>query len=676
MRILIQISVLFLLSILSNIAAAQNSWLWAESIDRSNTWNDPFYKQYNSIDKLMPYQGDSLNSCTDCSLTNILWNGLESNKITLYQLDKKSKLSIQKFSQIKTTLLSQVNGLNPIESVQDLLPLCEIMIYRRADTSNTNNISAMPIEWIALQVRFESDTFRLYLKSKECFTYLTANACRWVHPLNQHMKLTMTNALMQRQYIIGNFNIVSATNLQSLSIYKKSLPSLAEKLKKNDTHIPTGKIAYNKDTLLIRLQAIYSADIREELNRGFNKAHIIEYVLKLHTENKIQGYTYNEGGYFTSLQPEALFKNLLTFKYEDEELTFYRAPISSLTRLHILKTYTQISNSSRITTDWLIFGLSEDVSATFNNTYVIAFKFEDVLSALSTTNLMWYNGTNQQDSIRLDVALRKEYITYNSMTIYSANGNTVVSLTKQSDTYTEVISTDPVSALLYEYTIPIRSNFDQTQIKRGDKKSNAQINTYQLKYAFTVEKNSALTKNTLLIDALLDAIRTNKIYVYKDKNLSQGTTSESVLNKLDKTRFYRTGNRKKDSIYISKIPIEDRFIKSSDLKEFTISSNYTTIKKKSTNQGIAFGIFIPAELNPQYETDTLCYVSFNAFAGFLKKNKTYKKLYPQFVSLLNERAIVSIEDFYDLLIYDVTDENAAVPNELPAFVRERIMGTE
>ena len=196
--------------------------------------------------------------------------------------------------------------------------------------------------------------------------------------------------------------------------------------------------------------------------------------------------------------------------------------------------------------------------------------------------------------------------------------------------------------------------------------------TYQLNYFYTAENNSLLTKNTLLVDALLDAIRTNKIHVYRDEDLAQLTNAEAVLKKLDKTRFYRTGNAKKDSIYISKIPAEDRFIKSSDLKEFTISSSYTILKKKSFNQGITLGIFIPAELNPQYETDTLCYISFNEFDSFLQKNKAYKKLSPQFKSLLNERAIVTVEDFYDLIVYEVTEENAAVPDYLPVFVRERI----
>jgi hypothetical protein len=672
MRPIRNIVILFVCSILSNMVAAQQTWLWAESIDRSNTWNDPFYKQYNSIDKLMPSKGDSANSCTDCSLVTILWNGLESNKITPYQLDKKSKLSIQKFTQIKSTLLSQINGLNPIESVQDLFSLCEVTIYRRADTSNTDAISAMPVEWLALNIQFERDTFSLYLKSKECFTYLNYSVCRWVHPVNQHIKLSITNALMQRQYIIGKFDIVSAANLHTAAIYKSKLPPLAEKLKKSDTNASKNKIEYKKDTLLVRLQAVYSADIREQPNRGFNKAHIIEYLLKLHAENKIKGYTYHEGGYFSAIQTEGFYKNLITFTFEDGELSFSRAPLSALTRLHVLKTYTKISNGSRISADWLIVGLSKDVSVTFNNTYAIAFKFEDVLSALSATNLMWYHGKNQQDSMRLDMAFRKEYIAYNEMAVYAANGNPVMSRTKQSDTYSEVISTDPVSALLYEYTSSIRADFDASQKKMSEQKNNVQTTTYQLNYFFTSESNSELTKNTLLTDALLDGIRSNSIKVYRDKHLKMETTSVFVLNKLDKTRFYQTGNRKKDSIYISKIPLEKRFIKAAELTEFTVCSRYTTIKKKSINQGFSLGVFIPADLNPQYETDTLCYVSFSEFVSFLQKNKAYKKLSAPFVSVLNEKAIVSVEDFYDLLIYDAAVERAAIPDDLPVFVRERI----
>jgi len=669
MRIRIQICVLFLLTVLSNIAAAQNTWLWAESIDRSNTWNDPFYKPYNTADKLLSYRSDSANYCTDCSLGNLLWQGIEANKIVIYQLDKKAKLSVQKVSVVKTKLLAQIIHTGPIESIRDVLALSEIVIYRRPDTINTTALNALPIEWIAIKIPFESDTVSLYLKSKECFSYLKANACKWVHPLNHQVRLNITDALIKRNYIIRDFTIVSASALKALPNYKSILPPIAQTLQKNDTHTSTGSLEVNTDTLLIRLQAMYSADITTKYNRGFNKAHLVAYLLKLHAENKIKGYTYHQAGYFTPMQAEDLRNHLLVETIEDGDITIKRFPSTSLTQLHTLKTYTKISSADRITNDWLIFGLSKELSTAFNNTYAIAFKYEDVLSALATTNRMWYNGTNQNDSMRLDNALQKQYIDYNELTICSVYGDTISSTLHDM----EDIPSKTISILPSEYTHSFLLGFAEFQEKIRRNQNDITDVTYQLHYSFTPESNSALTKNTLLIDALLDAIRTNKINVYRDENLTQVTNSETVLKKLDKTRFYRTGNAKKDSIYISKIPLADRFIKSSDLKEFTISSNYTTIKKKSTNQGVAFGILIPAELNPQYETDTLCYVSYNAFVNFLQKNKAYKKLSPQFVALLNEHAIVSIEDFYDLLLYPTTEEHAAVPNDLPVFVRERIM---
>ena len=670
MQSIIKILVLLIFSILSNIIVAQNTWLWAESIDKSNTWNEPFYKPYNTSDKLLSYRSDSINYCKDCSLPNLLWKGIEANKITIYQLDKKAKLIPQKSTLVKTKLLTQTTQAGAVESIRDVLTISEIVIYRRPDTINTN-LSALPIEWIALKIPFEKDTISFYLKSKECFAYLKSDSCKWVHPLNYHIRLNLSDALLQRNYIIRDFSIVSASNFKALPNHKTSLPPLAQTLKKNDTHTSTGNLEINKDTLLIRLQAMCSADINSKYNRGLNKAHIVEFLLKIHAENKIIGYAYHEAGYFTPMQAKDLRNHLLVETIEDGDFTVTRFPPNALTRLYTLKTYTKISTADRITNDWLILGLSKDISTAFNNTYAIAFKYEDVLSALATTNLMWYNGLNQKDSMRLDQALQKQYIDYSEMNIYSVYGDTVAwNINMHYDS--ELTSPDPVLKLLYEYTSSLISNLSESQTKILGKTNDITIETYQLNYFFISENNSVLTKSTALVEALLDGIRTNKIHVYRDGNLNQLTNAPSVLNKLDKTRFYKTGNAKKDSLYIIKIPIENRFIKASELKEFTLRSNYTTIKKKSVNQGFSFGIFIPAELNPQYETDTFCYVSFNEFVNFLQKNKAYKKIAPHFESLLNDRAIVSVKDFYDLLLYNMTEENADVPSELPMFVRERI----
>lgn len=672
MRPIIRILVSIIFSALSYTATAQNAWLWAESIDRSNTWNGPFYKPYNTTDKLLSYRADSTAYCTDCSLANILWKGIEANKISIYQPDKKGKFSIQKTAAVKTKLLAQLTTDDQVASVRDISSISEIVIYRKPDSTHTR-LSELPIEWIALKVPTEKDTFAIYLTSKECFAYLKSNECKWVHPLNHNTQLNISDALIQRNYITRNFTIVSAANLKVLFNYKKTLPPLAQALSKADTHTSKGSLEVSADALLIRLQAICSADITTYYNKGFNKAHLIEYLLKLHAENKIKGYAYHEAGYFTIMQPKDLRNHLLIETTENDEYTIKRVSPASLTVLHTLKTFTKISSTERITNDWLIIGMSKELSYEFNNVYTVAFKYDDVLVALAATNMMWYNGKNERDSMRLDEALRKQYIQYHEMIVHSVYGDTITLAILSPHHDKEFLYGDTLSSLLYAYTPSFFKDVSEASRQIEKNESNIPVQTYRLTYSFTSQGNSVLTKNTLITDALLDGIRTNNIPVYKDKNLKQVTTSTAVLRKLDKTRFYKTGNARKDSIYISKIPVEDRFIKSSDLKEFTLNSNYTTVKKKTVNQGFSFGVIIPAELNPQYETDTLCYVSFNAFVNFLQKNKAYKKLSPQVEALLNEHAIVSIEDFFDLVVYDATDETAIVPGYLPVFVRERIM---
>ena len=349
MRTIITIVILFAFSILSYIAAAQNTWLWAESIDRSNTWNEPFHKRYNTVDKLLSYRSDSTNYCTDCSLANLLWKGIEANKIIIYQLDKKNKLSVQKFYSVQTKLLAQTTHVRSIESMRDVLALAEIVIYRRPDTINTSKLSSLPIEWIALKIPFEKDTISLYLKSNACFAYLKSTECKWVHPLNHHVQLDIADALMQRNYIIKNFNIVSAYDLKIVTNNKISLPPLAQTLQDNDTHVSLGSIEVNKDTLLIRLQAIYSADITTKYNRGFNKAHLIEYLLKLYSENKIKGYRYHEAGYFTSMKTKDLSNQLLVETIEDGDITIKRSPSAALTQMHTLKTYTKTVSYTHLT---------------------------------------------------------------------------------------------------------------------------------------------------------------------------------------------------------------------------------------------------------------------------------------------------------------------------------------
>jgi hypothetical protein len=131
---MLKIAKLFILLLFSTAAhtlVAQSTWLWAESIDRTSVWNEPYYKPLNSADNLVTYRGDSANFCTDCSLSNTLWKGIESSSITIWQLSKKSILVPQKISTIKTQLLNQIAKTPSIATIKEALKHSEITIYRK-----------------------------------------------------------------------------------------------------------------------------------------------------------------------------------------------------------------------------------------------------------------------------------------------------------------------------------------------------------------------------------------------------------------------------------------------------------------------------------------------------------------------------------------------------------------
>jgi hypothetical protein len=664
-RIQLFVSILLLCAITLPVFA-QSSWMLAESIDRTSTWNEPFYKPYNSVDKLFSNKADSIIYCRDCNLATILWKGIEANKIPVYQLDKSTVLTIQKIIPLKKKLQTLLEHTSETKTITDALHLAEVSVYRRAVTTAPSTIQELPIEWISITINIDNNLFILYLRAKESFPFLRSDACKWVYPLNHAITMNVTDALAQRNYLPGTPTVVAATNLQPSALYTKTSPHLLQSLLDNDNHT----LANNSDTLLIHIQAICSADIKNINNRGFYKVHLPEILLKLYSEQKIKGYNYHRTGYFTPMQPKDLSDHYLVESVEDGEYSAKRLDESSITTMHVLKTLTNESMSVNATNDWLLLGMSKDISTTFENKYIIAFSFEEVLTVLAHQPYMWYNGTNQKDSVKLDEALRTQRIAYDDMLITSMYGDTITHITNTL-LYNEEKPYDPVSMGLYPYTTPLIKDFD-AEHKRIIRFSKDKIETYQLHYAFTSSNNSVLTKSTVLTDLLLEGIKSNNIAAYSNETLTDNIPAETVLHKLDKARFYQTGNRKKDSIYISKLPVEERYIKSNQLTQYSLKTNYTTINLKGTNLPIAIGVFIPAELNPQYEPETLCYISYPAFIRFLQSNKAYKKQIPQLNSLLNEKAVVLIQDFYDIKLYDLSEEKSAVPTTLPQYIRERI----
>lgn len=665
-NIFIFISLLFLIA--SHTLLGQSTWLWAESIDKNNLWNEPFYKPLNSVDNLVVYRTDSTNFCMDCSLPTALWTGIESGKIAIWQLSKKSVLIPQKYTTVKSQLLVQIAKTSSIESIQEALTSSEITIYRRPLTETVLTLAELPIEWIGIKFPFEKDTTTLYLKAVQCLSYLKTRTCNWVLPSNHHTKLNMADALIQRRYIVSPLtHVVTTTNLQTSLALKKNPPTLFKKLQENN-RVPL--YFPQTENLYIRLQAMYSASITSTYNRGLNKSHIIDYLLKLHAEQKITAYRYHPAGYFTKINKKEINAHLLVETVEEGEYVAKRYSTEAFTQIHLLKTLTKISNEERISSDWFIIGMDSKLSSNVYNTHAVAFQYTDVVAAIHSTNMMWYSGTNEIDSMRLDIALQKEYIDFNTLVLSNLYGDTITSIRKDSTWLEQKNEQDPLP-ILYSYGSALVKLFKENPPNTSVSTNKTPTNTYYLTYHFPSENESLSSQNSTIIVALIDAVEHKKIKVYRDPQLKYITRHETVLNKLDKAHFYKTGNLKKDSIFNSRIPLDERYIKPSELTDLEIVSTFSINNKKSQNAGFSFGVFIPAEINPQYESDTLCYVSYGDFLAFLQKNKTYKKLSPTFKTLLNDRAIISVKDFYDLLIYDASNDNTIGTVDMPEFIRAR-----
>lgn len=652
-----------LLLSISNPSLGQTSWMLAETIDRSDVWNRPFYSVYNSADKLISNQTDSSVYCTDCNLATLIWKGIESNKIAAYQTDKSSALVVQKSILLKKKLQTFLVS-EPNRTLVAALHAADISMYRRAVSDKPENIKDLPIEWVSLTISIFDKSFVVFVKTKDCFPFLKPSVCYWVHPFNLNTKLNFADALIQRKYIATDYRLVAAYNLQQSAAFSIETNTLAQNLIRANKAADKS-ITSSSDTLLVYLKAMCSADIRSKENRGYYKVHLTEILFKLYADKKIKGYEYHAGGYFTPMTTKKLKEHLIVEAEEDGEYTVKRMDQNSLTRLHILKTEIKTASSVSLRNEWLLLGMGADVSTDFSNTYIIAFPFEEVLVELSMQKNYWYNGLNETDSLLLTEALHTQRIAYDEMNVMTVYGDTILTSTKHL-AYNETKAENTLAALYYDQSSALIADFDAAH-KRIIHPGKDKIESFELHYAF-----NALPNNASISAGIIEGIKSNKLQAYKDAGLQKRTTASDVTNMLDKTRFYKTGNAKKDSIYISKIPMAERYINSADLTEYVLITTYKTVNGKSTNTGIAFGIFIPAEIHPQYEQETLCYVSYAAMLKYLASVKTTKNYIKQLKALPNEKTIVEVLDFYGMIHYDALEPAAGVSNDLPAFVRERV----
>ncbi len=655
-------AIFFLILTISVSAFSQTNWMLEESIDRENVWNHPLYNPYNTADKLITAQTDSGLYCVDCNLAALIWKGIESTKIPAYQTDKNSALVLQKIPVLKKKLQALIIDHNAELSIAEIFHHAEILIYRKALNNNPAQLEDLSVEWIALTIPQTDKPFYLYVKAKDCFTFLKTQSCYWVHPFNLAMKSSFADALTQRRYEAKNYRIVAATNLQKNPRYTESSLPVIQRLIQADQQ-PDKTISSTTDTTLTYLQAICTANILNTSNRGYYKAHLPELLIELYTNKKLQGYNYHESGYFTAID-EQTFKDHLIFEYEqDGEYTIKRADANMLTELHVIKTFTKTESSLSLRNDWLLLGLPANQYKNFNNDFVIAFSYDDVLHALATQKTYWFNGANEADSLLLVEALLRQNIAYDKMIIRSAYRDTITTITN-TGTYTNSPNDNTLANLYYEQAGALIRDFDAAH-KRIPPAGKTKIESYELHYAF-----NKLPNNAEIAGAIIEGIRINKLQAYKDEKLQQPSSGSDVEYLLDKKRFYKTGNAKKDSIYISKISMEDRYIHSEQLTEYTLTSSYKINAKKESNTGISFGIIIPAELHPQYEEEVLCYVSYPAMIKYLSSVKTTKKYVAQLKALPEEKAIIQVWDFYDMLWYDITIEY--LPENLPTFIKEHI----
>ena len=658
-------AIFFLILTISVSAFSQTNWMLEESIDRENVWNHPFYNPYNTADKLISAQTDSSLYCVDCNLSALIWKGIESTKIPAYQTDKNAALVLQKVSVLKKKLQALTIDHNPVLSIPELFHQAEILIYRKALTNTPAQLQDLSVEWIALAIPQTDKPVYLYVKAKDCFTFLKTQSCYWVHPFNLAMKSSFADALIQHRYAIKNYRIVTAANLQKSSANTESSLVLVQRLmqenQQSDKVIPS-----TSDTTLIYLQAICTANIRDIDNRGYYKAHLPEVLIELYTNKKIQGYNYHQAGYFTAID-EQIFRDHLIYEYEqDGEYAVKRADVNMLTDLHVLKTFTKTETSLSLRNNFLLLGLPGNQYKSFNNDFVIAFSYDEVLNALTSQKIYWFNGSNESDSLLLVEALLRQTIAYDKMVIRSAYGDTITTVTN-TGTYTNSPNDNTLARLYVGQAGALITDFDAAH-KRIPPAGKTKIESYELHYAF-----NKLANNAEIAGAIIEGIRINKLQAYKDEKLKQLSSGSDVEYLLDKKRFYQTGNAKKDSIYISKISMEERYIHSEQLTAYTLTSSYKIINKKESNTGIAFGIIIPAELNPQYEEEILCYVSYPAMIKYLSWVKTTKKYAAQLKALPTEKAIIQVYDFYDMVRYDRAYLMEAPSDFLPVFIKERCM---
>jgi len=660
-------SIYILFSLLLSLAissSAQTSWMLAESIDQENAWNRPYFTAYNSADKLLSNQTDSSIYCRDCSLSALIWKGIESNKIVAYQTDKSAALIVQKSAALKKKLQTFIASTEEHLAITDAFHHADIFIYRRAVNDKPNQIRELTIEWVSIHISLSDKSFIVYIKAKDCFAFLKTATCYWVHPLDMNMKANFANVLVQRNYIAKDYKVVAAYNLQSSSMFTLANTPLAQDLIRAD-QLSDKTIASSSDGFLFQMKAICSADIRSMENRGYYKVQLPGLLMNLHGDGKIKGYEYHEAGYLTPMTTKKLREHFIVETEEDGEYVVKRVNLTSLTRLHVLKTEIKTDASAVLRNEWLILGIGEDVSTSFSNTYVIAFSFDEVLTVLSTAKLYWYNGSNESDSLLLAEALRTQRIAYDKMIVTTVYGDTIVTGTNKS-AYKEIKSDNTLAALYYGQSTALITDFDAPH-KRINHPGKEKIESFELHYVF-----KELPNHSEIAEGIIEGIKSNKLRAYKDENLREPAASSEVILLLDKARFYKTGNAKKDSIYISKIPMDERYINIADLTEYSLATNYKTINGKGTNTARSFGIFIPAEIHPQYEQEVLCYVSYSSMLKYLASLKTTKKYIKQLKGLPNEKTIVEVLDFYGVLRYDAIGWAEVGASDLPVFVRERV----
>jgi len=649
---------------LSISSSAQTNWMLAESIDQENVWNRPYFTAYNSADKLLSSQTDSSIYCRDCSLSALIWKGIEANKIVAYQIDKSGALTAQKTLVLKKKLQTFIASTEEHLAIADAFHHADFFIYRRALSDKPNQIRELTIEWVSINISLSDKPFIVYIKAKDCFAFLKTETCYWVHPFDLNMRANFADALVQRNYIANDYKVVAAYNLQSSSIFILTNTPLAQKLVQTDQQADK-TIIFTGETPLVCLKAICSADIRSIENRGYYKVQLPALLMNLHGDGKIKGYEYHEAGYLTPMTTKKLREHFIVETEEDGEYVVKRVHLNSLTRLHVLKTQTKTDISTDLRNEWLILGIGEDVSTSFGNTHVIAFSFDEVLTALSTAKLYWYNGSNESDSLLLAEALRTQRIAYDKMIVTTVYGDTIVTSINKSG-YNETKSDNTLAALYYNQCTALIADFDAVH-KRINHPGKENVESFELHYEF-----KGLSNHEAIAGGIIEGIKSNKLQAYKDINLSNRMSAADVVNLLDKARFYKTGNAKKDSIYINKIPLNERYINIADLTEYSLTTNYKTINGKGTNTARSFGIFIPAEIHPQYEQETLCYVSYSAMLKYLASLKATKKYTKQLKALPNEKTIVEVLDFYGVLRYDGTGWTEVGASDLPVFVRERV----